>query len=149
MDRFFEDIEIGDSLTTGSLTVTEEAIIAFAREYDPQIFHLDAEAAKSTMFGGLIASGWQTTAWTMRLLVDAGSLGASGGLGLGVDELRWKKPVFPGDTLHSVSEVIEKRASASRPTGIVRFQTKTLNQHGEVVLSQTTSVMFQRRPASA
>jgi acyl dehydratase len=145
MDRYFEDLEIGATHTSGSLTVSEESIVAFGREYDPQPFHTDPVAAKNTTFGRLIASGWQTTAWTMRLIVDAGG----GGLGMGVDELRWKKPVFVGDTLHVVSEVIEKRPSATRPSGIVRMRVTTYNQNDEPVLTQITSVMFPRRPGAA
>jgi acyl dehydratase len=145
MQRYFEDLEIGATRTSGTLTVTEESIIAFGREYDPQTFHTDPEAAKSTIFGRLIASGWQTTAWTMRLIVESGG----GGLGMGVDELRWKKPVFPGDTLHVVSEVLEKRPSATRPSGIVRMRFTTYNQNDEAVLTEITNVMFPRRPDAA
>jgi acyl dehydratase len=144
MDRYFEDIEIGETHKSGSLTVTEESIIAFAREYDPQPFHTDPEAAKKTPFGRLVASGWQTTAWTMRLMVDAGG----GGVGMGVDELRWTKPVYPGDTLRVVTEALEKRPSASRPTGIVRMRVTTYNQNDEPVMTDVTSVMFPRRSAS-
>ena len=149
MDRYFEDVEVGATLTTASLTVTEESIIAFAREYDPQVFHVDPEGAKKTFFGRLIASGWQTTAWTMRLIIDSRQMAAGGSLGIGVDELRWKKPVFPGDTLYVKSEVLEKQPHPTRPTGIVRFRTTTFNQDDEPVLTQTTLVMFQRRPADA
>jgi len=149
MERYFEDVEVGQRHETGSLTVTEEAIVAFAREYDPQDFHLGNEQAKKTQLGRLIASGWQTTAWTMRLLVDGGTLGRGGGLGIGVDELRWKKPVYPGDTLRAVAEVVDKRPSASRPTGVVRMRVTTYNQHDEPVLEETTIVMLPRRPAAS
>ena len=145
MDRYFEDIEIGATRRSGTLTVTEESIIAFGREYDPQPFHTDPEAAKNTIFGRLIASGWQTTAWTMSLIVESGG----GGLGMGGDELRWKKPVFPGDTLHVVTEIIEKRPSSTRPNGIVKMRVTTYNQNDEPVLTEITNVMFPRRPGAA
>jgi acyl dehydratase len=148
MHRYFEDWTIGDRLTTGSLSVSEESIVAFAREYDPQAFHLDPESARTTPIGRLIASGWQTTAWTMRMIVDSGTFGETGALGVGVDELRWRRPVFPGDTLHVEAEVVELRPSASKPSGIVRIKLTTYNQNQEAVLTMTTAVIYPRRPAA-
>src|ERR1700682_2931930 len=104
-ERYFEDWKVGERLVTSSRTLQEAEIVAFAREYDPQDFHLDPEAAKNSPFGRLVASGWQTTALTMRLIVESGIFGRHGGIGLGVDELRWLQTVYPGGTLRAVFRV--------------------------------------------
>jgi acyl dehydratase len=148
-DRYFEDWTVGERLETGSRTLDEAAIVAFAREYDPQPFHVDPEAAKRSAFGRLVASGWQTTAVTMRLIVDSGIFGMRGGIGLGVDELRWLKPVYPGDTLRVVSEVESMRANTEKPSGICRFRLTTLNQDDVPVMSHVAIVLVPKRPAAA
>lgn len=142
--RYFEDWPVGESLETGSLTLSRESVLAFAREYDPQPFHLDDEAAAQTIFGRLAASGWQTASATMRLIVDGAVLE---GVGLGVDELRWHKPVYPGDTLRVVAECASKRASAEKPHGVIHFKNTTYNQHGDKVMSHTAIVLVQKRPS--
>lgn len=148
---YFEDIAVGDSLALGPLTVSREKIIAFAEKYDPQPFHLSDEEAAGTHFGSLAASGWHTTALFMRMLVSAiqdapglqgGSLGA-----IGIDELRWLRPVRPGDTLRGTNEVIDRKSSASRPEmGIVRNRATIVNQHDEPVLTMISITMWRARP---
>lgn len=128
--------------------VDETAIKNFARQFDPQPFHLDDEAAKETVFGGLAASGWHTSAMTMHLLVTGGPPLAGGIIGAGMDELRWPKPVRPGDRLRIESEVIEVRPSNSRPSqGLVKMRTTTLNQNGEPVQILVANLLVPRRPA--
>jgi acyl dehydratase len=135
-ERYFEDYVPGEVHEFGSIVVEEEEIIAFAQRFDPQDFHIDPEAAKNSIYGGLIASGWHTASLMMRLFVDhylskVASLGSPG-----VDELRWIKPVRPGDRLSLRVTVLETRRSRSRPDrGIVRSFIEVLNQHGEVVMS--------------
>jgi acyl dehydratase len=133
-ERYFEDYTTGHVVTFGARTVTAEEIIAFAREYDPQSFHLSEEGGRATPYGGLIASGWQTASLTMRMLADHAV--SRHGLGSpGLDELRWFKPVRPGDTLSVRVTVLETRRSASKPDrGIVTQRTEALNQAGEVVM---------------
>lgn len=148
--KYFEDIEIGDSAEYGPLDVTAEDIKRFAAEYDPQPFHLDEEAGKATHFGGLAASGWHTAAMTMKLLIagDGGEHVASLG-SPGFDDLRWRKPVRPGDRLRVTSECIDKKPSESRPDmGVVRFQVHTINQNDEVVMSVITIAMIACREAA-
>lgn len=147
-ERYFEDWKVGERLVTSSRTLQEAEIVAFAREYDPQDFHLDPEAAKNSPFGRLVASGWQTTALTMRLIVESGIFGRHGGVGLGVDELRWLKPVYPGDTLHVVSEVESMRANPEKPSGICRFKLTTLNQDEVEVMKHVAIVLVPKRPAA-
>jgi acyl dehydratase len=144
--RFFEDFPVGWSETYGPVSVTKDEIIAFAREYDAQPFHVDEEAAKNTFVGTLIASGWHTCALNMRLiakgfLLDATSMGAPG-----IDEVKWLRPVRPGDTLRSRVSVRDARPSRSRPAaGLVSFEFEVLNQRDEPVLTQTNWIMFGRR----
>jgi acyl dehydratase len=141
---------VGRRFTTGSVAVDAAAIRAFAAEYDPQPFHLDETAARASVFGRLVASGWHTTALTMRLLVEGGLQPAWGLIGLGADELRWPRPVEPGDQLQAEWEVIETRTSSSKlDRGIVRIQVTTRNQRGEVVLTLITTVLVPRREATA
>ena len=131
----------------GSRTVTKEEIIAFAREFDPQPFHLDEEAAKQTIYGGLLASGWHTGSLMMRLLYD-GLLRETLSLGSpGIDELRWLRPVRPGDTLSGRLTVLECIPSRSKPDrGLLRSLMEMRNQHGEVVLTIKGLGLFGRRP---
>jgi acyl dehydratase len=144
---YFEDLTPGLKFKTGSRTLDAQAIKQFARDYDPQPFHTDELAAKSSFFGELVASGWHTMAVTMRLLVDGEFKPAGGVIGGGVDEFRWPIPVRPGDTLNAVSEVIESRPSKSRPDiGLVRVRHNTLNQRGETVQTFIANHVVQRRP---
>ncbi|WP_129116535.1 MaoC family dehydratase [Halegenticoccus tardaugens] len=145
MSIFYEDIEPGDVAEFGEYEVTEAEIVDFAERYDPQWFHVDPErAAEESMYGGLIASGWHTTAMTMRMLVDhhfaeAASLGAKG-----IEEIRWRRPVRPGDVLSVRAEVLDKEPE--RPDrGLVRNRTETRRDDGEVVLSMVSLVMYARR----
>jgi acyl dehydratase len=145
-DRYLEDYEPGRVYEFGSITVKESEIIEFAERYDPQIFHLDPDSARQTIFGGLIASGWHTAALAMKLLVDhfishVAALGSPG-----TDELRWLKPVRPGDTLSLRVTVLEARRLQSKPDrGIVRSFVEVLNQHREVVMTRIAiSLMLSR-----
>ena len=147
--RYFEDFTPGQTIELGRHTITKDEIVAFARQFDPQVFHLDEEAAKQTIFGGLIASGWHTGSLMMRLLYegvvkDALSLGSPG-----VDELRWLKPVRPGDTLSArmtVTECVPSRSKIDR--GIVKSTIELRNQRDEVVVSSKGLSLFGRRPAA-
>jgi acyl dehydratase len=145
--QYFEDFRPGQTVELGSRTVTEEEIVAFARQWDPQPFHTDPEAARDTVFGGLIASGWHTGAMWMRLYVDS-LLGSSASQGSpGVEELRWLAPVRPGDTLSGRLEVLEAVPSQRRPDrGTVRIRAEMVNQDGVTVMSMTSRGHFGRRP---
>jgi acyl dehydratase len=147
--RYFEDYVPGLSEDLGSFTMTESDIVAFAEKYDPQPFHVDAAAAKDGPFGGLIASGWHTSAMMMVQLVKHW-ISAESGLGAaGVDELRWPRPVRPGDTLHVRGTVLEARRSASKPDrGIVKSRAEVTNQDGDVVLSMIATNFFLLRDPS-
>lgn len=145
--RYFEDLQVGDTYRTGSVTVTEAEIIAFARQYDPQPFHTDPAAAPHSVFGRLVASGWHTAALTMRLMVQGDLQLAGGSVGLGVEKIEWPRPVLPGDTLHVVSEVVEKRPSRSKPDrGLVRVRSTTFNQRDEPVETMTSLQLVLCRP---
>ncbi|WP_254547405.1 MaoC family dehydratase [Halomarina pelagica] len=146
--EYYEDIEVGDVTEHGSRTVTKAEIIEFATQYDPQSFHVDEEAAAESPYGGLIASGWHTASLCMRMLVD-GVLGEQAGMGaLGVDELRWYRPVRPGDTLSIETEVLEKRPSESDPSrGHVKSRVTGYNQDGEEVISWVGLGLVARREA--
>jgi acyl dehydratase len=147
MDRiYFEDFRVGAVSSFGPRTVTREEIIAFASEFDPQPMHLDEDAAKTTILGGLGASGWHTCAVMMRLLCDGMMLNSSSQGSPGIDEVKWLKPVRPGDALSVRHIVLETRASKSRSDiGIVRQKCEVLNQHGETVLETEYAVMFGKR----
>jgi acyl dehydratase len=128
--------------------VDKEEIIAFARKYDPQPFHLDEEAARDSIFGQLVASGWHTAAMTMSLVARSEFKPAGGTIGLGFDGLRWSLPVLPGDELRIETEVLEVRTSKSRPDrGLMKMRTQTLNQHGQVVQELIANAMVPRRAA--
>jgi acyl dehydratase len=144
--RYFEDFPVGLTVDLGSHEFTAEDIIAFARQYDPQTMHTDPEQARSSIYGGLIASGWHTVVAYMRLLVDA-VMGDSESLGSpGVENLRWLKPVRPGDTLRARFTVLEANESRSRPDrGIVRSRGEMLNQRDEVVMQVDAVNFFGRR----
>jgi acyl dehydratase len=144
--RTFEDFEPGQVYELGSTTVTEDEIVAFAREFDPQSFHLDPEAAKESVFGGLIASGWHTGAMWMRLYVDSMLAGSSAQGSPGIEELRWLAPVRPGDTLTGRLTVLEATPSSRRPDrGTVRIRGEMVNQDGVTVLSMVSRGHFRRR----
>ena len=143
---YWEDFYPGQVLEAGGASLSAEEIIEFGKKYDPQPFHIDEEQAKQSVFGGLIASGWQTASLCMRLICDLYLLEAASLGSPGVDELRWVKPVYPGDTLHLKSTVLETRASASRPDmGTVRSRSEVYNQHGELVMHMSGVGMFRRR----
>jgi len=146
--RYWEDYEVGQKFPLGSTSFTEQEIVEFGRQYDPQSFHVDRDAAAQSMFGGLIASGWQVAAKMMRLFVDnyvdhRTALGSPG-----LDELRWLKPVRAGDTLTGHVEIADKAPSKSRPQmGIVHEHWIVTNQKGEVVMTTKGINMVRRRPA--
>jgi acyl dehydratase len=145
---YLDDLHVGQRFTSGSHVLDAAQIKAFAREFDPQPFHLDDAAAKATLFGGLAASGWHTAAVTMRLLVQGGLPIAGGIIGSG-GELNWVNPVRPNDTLTVVSEILEITPSRSRPDrGGVRVRSETRNQHGEVVQTFAPRLVVPRRAAS-
>jgi acyl dehydratase len=145
---YFEDLEVGKETQFGSYAVTREEVLDFARKYDPQPFHLSDEAAAKTYFGRLSASGWHTCAMTMAVIARAVVREEQAGLGSpGIDELRWLKPVYPGDTLHVAGRIIEKTPSRSKPEiGSFRTQTTVTNQDGAEVLRFTSIVLIRRRP---
>jgi acyl dehydratase len=146
---YFEDFVVGLRRELGSRSLSADQMIAFAREYDPQPFHIDAEAAAHSPFGSLIASGWQTCAVTMRILCDSFLLDSASMGSPGVDEVRWTKPVRPGDTLTVFSTVIEARASRSKPDrGVVVSSTEVVNQHGEIVMTMRGMTMLATRPGA-
>jgi acyl dehydratase len=151
MTTYFEDITIGTKSKFGAYHVTREEVIEFASRYDPQAFHLDDEAAAKTHFGRLSASGWHTGAMTMAMLVENLKKTDQAGLGSpGVDEIRWLKPVYPGDTLRVETEVLEKRRSQSRPEmGIFRSRTSVFNQHDEPVMTLVSIGLIQVRDPTA
>ena len=142
-----DDFAPGQIHRLGRRTLTRDEIVAFARDWDPQAFHLDEDAAAGTIYGGLIASGWHTACVFMRLFAD-GLLNRSAAMGSpGVDEVRWLRPVRPGDTLEAHIEVLEVKPSRSKPDrGIVRLRSAMSNQHQEEVLSFIANVIFRRRP---
>jgi acyl dehydratase len=145
--RYFEDFAEGQCVELGSHEFTSDSIIAFARAYDPQPMHVDPDQARSSPYGGLIASGWHTAAVYMRLLVD-GLIGGSDSLGSpGVDQLRWLKPVRPGDVLTARITFVEAKPSRSRPDrGILRSRGEMVNQEGDVVMQVEAVNFFGRRP---
>ena len=145
--RYFEDFTVGLRFRSpGAVVMTAERIKSFAAEFDPQPSHLDEAAARDTLFGGLVASGWHTAAVAMRLIVDS-DLGLSGqGAGVAVESMRWLRPVRPGDDLRVEGAVTEVRSSRSHADrGVVKFQTVVYNQRDEVVLEAAHVVMLRRR----
>lgn len=151
MARYFEDMEVGSIDRFGRYEVTREEVLDFAGRYDPQPFHLSDEAAAKSIFGRVAASGWHTAAITMRIIVDhwqSIDTGEASMAGIGMDELRWLRPVYPGDILSVEMELVEKIPSRSKPDrGVVRTRWTTFNQHGEPVMTQISLGMMLRRPA--
>ena len=148
--RYLEDFEPGQRFASGSLLVEAARIKSFATEFDPQPFHLDEDSARDSFFKGLAASGWHTAAMTMRLLVASELKPAGGIIGAGFDEMRWPRPVRPGDELHVESEVLEVRPSKSRSDqGVIKVRTTTLNQNGEPVQIFVGNLIVLRRPVSS
>lgn len=146
---FWEDFRPGDAADIGEHTFTEDEIVAFARQFDPQPFHLDAEAARNSIYRGLIASGWHTCAVAMRLMVEAYIGRAASAGSPGVENIRWTGPVRPGDTIRYRRVIVEARPSESRPgIGLVRSRTEAANQRGEIVMTMEGWGLFRRRPAA-
>jgi acyl dehydratase len=146
-EQYLEDYAVGQVFKSGRLRVDKEQIFAFARQFDPQPYHLDEAAALHSPFKGLAASGWHTAALTMRLLVDSEFHPAGGILGVGFEELSWPQAVRPGDELHTRSEVLDVRPSKSRPDrGLIKIRTTTFNQNDEVVMVYTGNLLVPRRP---
>jgi acyl dehydratase len=145
-ELFWEDFKVGDTMPLGETLVDRDEVIAFATRFDPQPFHIDEEAAKASMYGGLIASGWHTVALVMRMMVDS-YLNRSASLGSpGVDSVRWLKPVRPGDRIRAQRTTLESRASSSRPNlGVIKDRWEAFNQHGELVMVMEGYGMFERR----
>jgi acyl dehydratase len=146
MIEWFDDLKVGMRFSTGEKLVTHEDIVRFAREFDPQPFHLDDDAARHTVLKGLAASGWHTAAIAMRLILEIKPFGPHPVFGLGVDELRWLAPVRPGDVLRLEGEVIELIPSKTRPQGVVRIKWTAFNQHGEAVYAFTPVGIVPRKP---
>jgi acyl dehydratase len=143
---YFEDVKVGDTERFGRYEVTREEIIEYARQFDPQPFHLDEEAAKASPFGGLIASGWHTGAMLIRMLNDHSIPRAATSGALGFDDLKWVKPVRPGDILSVETRVLDKAESRSRPEiGVVKVESRVLNQAGELKMSLVSIVLYRRR----
>jgi acyl dehydratase len=144
---YLEDLTVGQRYAGGSASIDISDIKAFASAFDPQPFHLDESAAQASVFGRLVASGWHTMALTMRLLVEGELRSLWGLVGLGADELRWPRPVFPGDVLSVEWEVLEVRPSSSKADrGTARLRVTTRNQRGEPVLTLVTTILLPRRP---
>ncbi len=145
--RYFEDFKVGETIELGSYTISEEEIIAFARQFDPQPFHIDTEKARHSLFGTLVASGWHTASIYMRLMVDGLLNDAAAQASPGLDRLSWLRPVQAGDTLTARLKVLDTRLSLSRSnTGIVRQLYEMLNQDQEVVLRMEGSTFYGLRP---
>lgn len=147
MERYFEDFKTGDSFVSERMQITEEAILAFARQWDPQPFHVDPAFASTWTFGGLIASGLHTMAATLRLWLDLGVFRHCGLGSPGLSDVKFPRPVRPGDTLRVETAITDHRPSGSRPDrGLVKLHQVTRNQRDEAVLEQTTTVFLKRRP---
>jgi len=145
--RYFEEFAVGDEFVSVGRTITEESIIAFASQYDPQTMHVDVEAAGRSPYGGLIASGFQTLAVGFRLFIDTNLIAETSFGSPGIDELRWLRPVRPGDTLRTIARVIETRPSASKPDrGLIRWGFRICNQRDEDVLTLASTIFIARRP---
>ena len=145
-EKYLDDFAVGQTYGSGRLTVEKDRIKAFAAEFDPQPFHMNEDAARGSVFGGLAASGWHTAALTMRLLVQSELKPAGGIVGAGFDEFRWPHPVRPGDELHLEIEVLDVRPSQSRPNqGVIKVKTTTKNQNGEAVQISVGNLIVPRR----
>ena len=147
--KYFEDVQVGETTRFGRYEVTRDEILEYARQFDPQPFHLDEEAARRSMFGGLIASGWHTGAMFMRMVCDSMGTDAATSGALGFDDLKWTKPVRPGDVL-SVESVVREKVESRRPDrGTVKIESRISNQRGEAVMSLVSLVIYLRRPSAA
>ncbi len=146
MVEWFDDLKVGMRFKSDAVTVSKDDIIRFASEFDPQLFHLDEEAAKGTILNGLAASGWHTAAIAMRLALSCKAFGPHPMFGAGVDDLRWLKPVRPGDTIHLEGELTELLPSKSKPQGVVRVKWTAYNQHGEAVYTFNPIGIVPARP---
>ncbi len=147
LTRYFEDFKVGDRFETPGITLTRSQIIDFAMRYDPQSIHMDQSAAEAGPYGGLIASGFQTLVLTFRLFFQRGWFEGSSMGGPGIDELRWLKPVCPGDTIRAVIQVVETRPSNSNPErGVLIFNWETYNQRDEKVMTFRAPSFLRRRP---
>ncbi len=146
-ERYFDDFAVGEVFKpSGRVRVEKDEIIAFAKKFDPQFFHLDEEAARKSIFGRLVASGWHTAAMTMSLVARSEYRSAGGTIGMGFEDVRWPAPVYPGDELRIETEVLEMRASKSRPDrGVMKLRTRTLNQNDEAVQELVAYAMVPRR----
>ena len=145
---YFDDLQVGQRFTSGAQVIDQQQMIDFARQYDPQPFHVDPGAAKNLFFKGLVASGWYTAAISMRLLVDSGPQIAGGLIGMGA-EIAWPRPTYPGDVLQVETEITELRESKSRPDrGFATIRCETRNQRGETVQLLTCKVVVPRRATS-
>lgn len=148
-ERYFDDFAVGERFVTRGVTLTESMIIDFAMTYDPQPFHIDVEAARHSNYEGLIASGFQTLALGFRMVLETGLFRASSMGSPGFDELRWLKPVRPGDTLHTEIEIVERKPSSSKPDrGILRIAYRIRNQRDEDVLTFVAMQLLRRRSAA-
>ena len=147
-ERYYEDYDVGEVIAADGVSITESDILDFAFRYDPQPFHLDRTAAEASIYGGLIASGWQTGLLGFRMLLKAGLLGKGSMGSPGLDELRWYLPVRPGDTLYGKASIEDKRISQSKPDrGIVKMKYWVENQKGEMVMSFFGNQLVRKRPA--
>jgi acyl dehydratase len=150
MTKYLEDFREGEIWHSGSIVITEDDAVTFAEVYDPQPIHLDRDAAVNGPFGGIIASGWQIAALSMKLFVEAGAHGGAPIVGIGIDELRWKQAVRPGDTLCTVREIVEVRRSTSKPDrGMIRTRVTVLNQRDEIVMTYYSLGQVRARSAAA
>ena len=147
MIEWFDDLKLGMKFKSGEVTVSKDDILRFANEFDPQPFHIDEEAAKHTVLNGLAASGWHTAAISMRLAITAKPFGPHPLFGAGVDELRWLKPVRPGDTLHLEGELVELVPSKTKPQGVARVKWTAYNQNDEAVYTFNPIAIVPCRPA--
>lgn len=146
-DRYFEDFQVGERFVSSGMTLTEAGIIEFARQWDPQPFHIDKEFAEKWQYGGLIASGLHTMCVTLKLWLELGVLKACNLGSPGLGETQFPRPVRPGDTLRVVTDIVQIRPSASKPDrGVCRLRQVTINQRGEPVMEQETTVILKRRP---
>jgi acyl dehydratase len=149
MIEWFDDLKVGMRFSTGEKLVTHEDIVRFAREFDPQPFHLDDGAAQHTVLKGIAASGWHTAALAMRLILETRPFGPHPVFGLGVDELRWLAPVRPGDVIRVEGEVVKLIPSKTWPQGVVRIKWTAFNQRGEAVYAFTPIGIVPRKPGNS
>lgn len=150
MPRYLEDFDIGETWKSEPIEVKEEDIVAFARQYDPQPMHTDPARAAQSRFGGVIASGWHVVSLSMKAFIEGGGHSGTPAVGLGIDELRWRKPVRPGDVLTVTREVVGAERSKSRPEfGTLRTRITVANQDGDIVLSMVSLGQVPSRPAAS